>query len=498
MDVDDSDPAAERVGRLLDEKWTLERVLGSGGMGAVYAARHRNGARAAVKVLHPELARRPDVRERFLREGYAANRVEHRGAVRVLDDDIVKEGVDAGTVYLVMEMLDGESLEERVERGPPLTETELLHVLDDVLAVLEAAHEHGVIHRDLKPANLFLNKDPAGPGVKVLDFGLARLAEARSLTGAGLALGTPSFMAPEQANGKTAEIDARSDLFAVGATAFMLLSGRGVHEADGVLELVARMGTLPAPKLREVAPQVSEPLAAIVDRALELEREDRYQSAAEMRADVQRLLDPQAVALTATESNEPERDREAKPERERERGAEPGPRRSLAPVVLALLVAGGLTLAFVPQARQGAEALVAPSARPPASAAPTTAATGSASAAGGSGAGVTDASDEASSPLVPSSADADAAAASLADGLLDAGADASDASDEDEDDDDDPDASGGPAAARAADGASVTGRDASAPAHAAHAPAAKHPRAAPAPGKRFKNPRKKKRPRRFF
>ena len=239
-------------------------------MGAVYAARHRNGARGAVKVLHPELARRPDVRERFLREGYAANRVEHRGAVQVLDDDIIKEGPDEGTAYLVMEILEGESLEERLERGPPLTEIELLVILDDVLAVLEAAHAHGVVHRDLKPANLFLNADPSGHGVKVLDFGLARLAEARSGTSAGLALGTPSFMAPEQASGRQDEIDARSDLFAIGATAFMILANRGVHEAAGVIELVARMGTLPAPKLRDVAPMVSETMANIVDRALQL------------------------------------------------------------------------------------------------------------------------------------------------------------------------------------------------------------------------------------
>ncbi|HSO39764.1 MAG TPA: serine/threonine-protein kinase, partial [Labilithrix sp.] len=286
-----SDPRSqERVGSVLDEKWTLERILGSGGMGAVYAARHRNGARGAVKVLHPELARRPDVRERFLREGYAANRVEHRGAVQVLDDDIIKEGPDEGTAYLVMEILEGESLEERLERGPPLTEIELLTILDDVLAVLEAAHEHGVVHRDLKPANLFLNRDPAGHGVKVLDFGLARLAEVRSGTSAGLALGTPSFMAPEQASGRQEEIDARSDIFAVGATAFMILANRGVHEAAGVIELVARMGTLPAPKLRDVAPMVSEPVARIVDRALEFKREDRYPSATEMRADVVSVL----------------------------------------------------------------------------------------------------------------------------------------------------------------------------------------------------------------
>src|ERR1700733_1510658 len=99
--------ARERVGSALNEKWTLESLLGVGGMAAVYAGKHRNGARAAVKVLHPELARIPEVRERFLREGYAANRVEHRGAVSVLDDDVVQGGLDEETAYLVMELLEG-------------------------------------------------------------------------------------------------------------------------------------------------------------------------------------------------------------------------------------------------------------------------------------------------------------------------------------------------------------------------------------------------------
>lgn len=347
---------------MLDEKWTLERILGSGGMGAVYAARHRNGARAAVKVLHPELGRRSDIRERFLREGYAANRVEHRGAVQVLDDDIVKEGPDEGIAYLVMEILEGESLEERMERGPPLTEPELLPILNDVLAVLEAAHDHGVIHRDLKPANLFLNKDPAGPGVKVLDFGLARLEEARSVTGVGLALGTPSFMAPEQANGKTTEIDARTDLFAVGATAFMILAGRGVHQADGVLELVARMGTLPAPKLRTVAPHVGEGIAKIIDRALEFERGARYPSAAAMRADVQAALTALHPGGTEDLTDAPPTSRRKGTARVRavtgvtatsERSVPSRPR-SRAPMMLALFVVAGLVLVFVPQARDRA------------------------------------------------------------------------------------------------------------------------------------------------
>jgi serine/threonine protein kinase len=482
----DADPRAlERVGQILDEKWTLERILGSGGMGAVYAARHRNGARAAVKVLHPELARRADVRERFLREGYAANRVEHRGAVQVLDDDTVKEGPDEGTAYLVMEILEGESLEERIERGPRLTEVELLGILNDVLAVLEAAHANGVVHRDLKPANLFLNKDPAGPGVKVLDFGLARLEELRSVTGVGLALGTPSFMAPEQANGRTSEIDARSDIFAVGATAFMILAGRGVHEAEGVLELVARMGTLPAPKLREVAPQVSEAVARIVDRAVAFNREDRYPSAAAMRADVQAALavlaaltrSPEIEALVSARTHVGEPSSALPPPSAARRG-----RRSFAPYVLALLVAAGVVLVFVPQARERAgvpnavsdlfssSASLSASASSVASASPASAIQASASASGAASA---------------SPEDVPAVVPDLADASVDASADASlDAGDED-DDDDDVDASELAALIAAHDGGAPL---------AGHPSAAKHPRVhAPRHGR---PPRKKHRPRR--
>src|SRR3954454_12223692 len=165
--TDGPDPRArQREGRVLNDKWTLERLIGSGGMGDVYGARHRNGARAAIKVLHRELARLPEVRERFLREGYAANRVEHRGVVQVLDDDIVKGGPDDGSAYIVMELLEGESLQERSLKTPRLTERELLEVTDAVLDVLAAAHKHGVIHRDLKPENIFLARDPEREGVR--------------------------------------------------------------------------------------------------------------------------------------------------------------------------------------------------------------------------------------------------------------------------------------------------------------------------------------------
>ncbi len=286
--------ARERVGSVLDEKWTIEKLLGVGGMAAVYAARHRNGARAAIKILHPEFARNADVRERFRREGYAANLVEHPGVVKVLDDDVVSTGPNAGAAYLVMELLDGQVLQERLENGPPIGEIELLEIASSVLEVLDAAHTRGVVHRDLKPENLFLSNDASGGEpkrrIKVLDFGLARLQEGQSITSYGMALGTPSFMSPEQAAGRTDEIDGRTDLFALGATAFRIRTGRRIHDGATAVDLVVKMATLPAPRIRTVSADVSEPFARVVDRALEFRRDDRYPSAAKMALDVRRAL----------------------------------------------------------------------------------------------------------------------------------------------------------------------------------------------------------------
>jgi serine/threonine-protein kinase len=294
MPVTIDEEARYRVGSVLDEKWTLERLLGFGGMGSVYAARHRNGARAAIKILHPDLARHEEVRQRFLREGYAANKVDHPGAVKVLDDDVVAAGPDEGTAYLVMELLEGESLEDRMTRGDPVGEREFLKMADQVLGVLAAAHAQGVVHRDLKPENLFFVRGDGDAGeeprVKVLDFGLARIGEGQSITTHGLALGTPSFMSPEQAGGQVLDIDGRTDLFSLAASGFRLVSGRRIHEGDNPVDLVMKMAAFPAPKLRDVAPQVSAPFARVIDRALEYRREDRYPTADAMRDDVRRAL----------------------------------------------------------------------------------------------------------------------------------------------------------------------------------------------------------------
>src|SRR5215469_2975526 len=163
-------PNAEaRVGQVLNGKWQIDRVLDVGGMGAVYVATHRNGRRAAIKVLHARFARDPEVRKRFLREGYVANKLGHPGAVAILDDDIAEDG----SPYLVMELLDGESMSAMIQRlGGRAPVSEVLAVAGQVLEVLQIAHKAGIVHRDIKPANIFVTR---GGYAKLLDFGLAKV-----------------------------------------------------------------------------------------------------------------------------------------------------------------------------------------------------------------------------------------------------------------------------------------------------------------------------------
>lgn len=272
--------AEARVGTTLRGKWKLESILGSGGMATVYAATHRNQARGAIKLLHPELALNAEVTTRFLREGYVANSVDHPGTVKVLDDDLTEDG----SPFLVMELLDGETVEDRAMRkGGILPLAEVMALADNVLSVLIAAHAAGVVHRDIKPENLFLTRDGQ---LKILDFGIARLREItpeRQQTRAGSLMGTPAYMAPEQARGRWAEVNERTDIWAVGATIFNLITCKHVHEKETVQEQIIAAATTPAPSLGTIAPNIPTSVVAIVDRALAFENADRFQSAQEMQ-----------------------------------------------------------------------------------------------------------------------------------------------------------------------------------------------------------------------
>jgi serine/threonine-protein kinase len=286
--TDPTELAARNVGRVLVDKWRLERVIGSGGMATVYAASHRNNLRTvAIKILHPQLASDTELRRRFLREGYIANKVGHTGAVTVLDDGIAEDG----SVFLIMDLLIGESLHERQRRAVGVLEAhEVLRIVDKILDVLAAAHEQGIVHRDLKPDNIFLTRDG---DVKVLDFGIARLVEPFGddrATRTGVMIGTPSYMPPEQARGRSNLVDARSDLWAVGAMMYGLLTGHHVHEAETQNEVLLRAMTTPAPPLSTHAPDIHASIQKVVDRALAFEPDDRWQDARTMQAAVREAL----------------------------------------------------------------------------------------------------------------------------------------------------------------------------------------------------------------
>jgi serine/threonine-protein kinase len=271
--------ARERVGQVFAKKWHVDRLLDMGGMASVYVATHRNGNRVAIKLLHPTYAEHEDVKRRFLEEGYVANKVGHSSAVAVLDDDVV----DDGTPFLVMELLEGESLEERLRKKTVLAPTGVLYIADRVLDVLASAHDKDIVHRDIKPANIYLTNDG---NVKVLDFGLARVRERSlkgSLTRTGMIVGTASYMPPEQARGKRDLIDARTDIWAVGATMWRAMTGRHVHEAETVQERLIAAMSQKARSIKELMPDLAAPIVEVVDRALAFQKVERWPTAREMK-----------------------------------------------------------------------------------------------------------------------------------------------------------------------------------------------------------------------
>lgn len=271
--------ARQRVGSFVRRKYHLDALVGIGGTAAVYAATHRNGTRVALKILHPELASIADIQARFLREGYVANRIAHEGVVRVVDDD---DDETFHTVFLVLELLEGETIAERVaQSGRAASVDEIVRWGERLLDILAAAHDVGVVHRDIKPENVFLTRSGT---VKLLDFGIARLLDGNSATRSGQLLGTPAFMSPEQAGGHPRDVDARSDLWSAGAVLFRMIADRPVHLARSPAEQMLFAATQPAPKLETVVPGISARLGSVVDRALAFEREHRWQDARAMHA----------------------------------------------------------------------------------------------------------------------------------------------------------------------------------------------------------------------
>ena len=277
-------PADPLLGQALDGKYRLDEPLGEGGMGRVYRATHLLIERpVAVKVLHPHLVSDEEARERFRREARAAGRLRHPNGVAVTDFGETPEGV----VYIVMELLEGESLRELTAREAPLEAGRAVSIMLQVAAAVGAAHAAGVIHRDLKPANIFLaEREGAPPVVKVLDFGIAKLAAdaaedagGRALTQTGIMIGTPRYMSPEQCEGGV--LTPASDVYSLGIILYEMLTG--VTPFDGATPLAVAMQHFSKPPrpLSDLNASVPPELERVVLRALEKQPGARPSSAGE-------------------------------------------------------------------------------------------------------------------------------------------------------------------------------------------------------------------------
>jgi serine/threonine protein kinase len=278
--TNDTETARARVGTTVAQKWRLDSLVAHTTVAATYRARHRNGVETALKIIHPSRSGHAPVVDRFLQEAHLANRIDHPGVERVLDDGQTEDGC----VFLVMELLEGETLEDRrLANGGKLGFDDVRFAFDGLFDALIAIHASGIHHRNLKPSNVFLTTDRR---VVLTDFGRARLAEGdlgSGLTLDGMVHGTPAYMPPEQARGRRKEVDARSDIWSAGAIAFTTLAGRRVHEGKTSEERLARAQTKRAPKLLTLVPDLPPALADVIDRALAFEKKDRWESAAEMR-----------------------------------------------------------------------------------------------------------------------------------------------------------------------------------------------------------------------
>ncbi|HKA89261.1 MAG TPA: serine/threonine-protein kinase [Haliangiales bacterium] len=263
-----------RVGREVGGRYRIVERLATGGMGVVYRAERLGlGRPVAIKFLHPWIALRAETRRRFEIEARAASRLSHPSCAAVTDF-----GIDDGAPFLVMDLVTGETLRSLVERGP-LSPARALHIARQILAGLSHAHGHGIVHRDIKPQNVILTEATGlGDQVRILDFGLAKLIDETGAATTGFAVGTPGYMAPEQAVGD--KVDARTDVYAVGVLLFELLAGRKPYVGGDAMETFRMHREAPIPAV----PGASPALDAAVARALAKRPDDRHADAAAFAA----------------------------------------------------------------------------------------------------------------------------------------------------------------------------------------------------------------------
>jgi serine/threonine protein kinase len=316
LEEDTESELAALVGTTVAGKYHIDRLIGRGGMGAVFQATNLAiGKRVALKFLDHEAAKNREACQRFQREAEAAGMAESAHIVQIFDSGVT----EAGLPFLVMELLTGEDLRACLKREGRLSVPSALRIVSQVLRALLRAHEAGIVHRDLKPDNVFLCARDDDPSfVKLVDFGISKVARARTadtLTRRGTVLGTAFYMSPEQAQ-SFADIDGRTDLFSLGAILFEMLTGRPPHGGRTYEAVLIAICTHDAADVRTLVPEVPSNVAALVSRALQRDREQRFQSAAEFLAALTNLEGRTAVATSTTPRgalSEPDVARRSKP-----------------------------------------------------------------------------------------------------------------------------------------------------------------------------------------
>jgi serine/threonine-protein kinase len=316
------------TGKLINNRYAVEDKLGEGGFGAVYRATQTGmNRKVALKVLHPKMAKDPQVVGRFKREAQASSLLRAPHTVQVYDFDQSPDGI----MYLAMEMLQGRSLHAILAEDGPLPPARMFVVMDGIADSLGEAHGHGIVHRDIKPENIYLETRPTPDFVKVLDFGIAKIVSGEglggstgpALTAAGQTLGTLEYMSPEQLMG--AQLDGRSDLYALGILSYEMVTGAlpFICKTPGEM-ITAHLKTMPPPP-SQMAPTRGIPplLDQVILKLLAKKRDDRYKDTADLRGDLQRLMrgetgapaasapPPPAVVVTPTQPtrNAPATDR---------------------------------------------------------------------------------------------------------------------------------------------------------------------------------------------
>ena len=305
-EVLEDDPSS-LVGTVLDGQYKIESLLGKGGMGAVYLGRHiLLGDRVAIKILPREVQNNAEWLRRFRREGQAARRFRHANAVTVYDLRTASDG----TIYMVMEFVEGHTLDAELKQRGRFTPAEALEVLEPIMSVLNTAHDMGVVHRDLKPENIMIGKGNSSEStVKLLDLGIAKMREiagvessgTTELTMAGQVLGTPYYMSPEQwgelSRDGNFEIDGRADIYSLGLVAYQMISGRRVYAANTLHELRREHLYAKPPALSEAVPGVSPAFSEVIDRAIAKDRVDRQTTAGQLAEELRAALRAPIPAL---------------------------------------------------------------------------------------------------------------------------------------------------------------------------------------------------------